>query len=91
MKSLAVASSLGSGLPQVLQSLRARSAGELSLATCSLGLLGSSVRMYTVRCQLADDWKIKAEKLVSVCINCTVVLQILVYRRQSTGPRRSIG
>mmetsp|Transcript_1988 Transcript_1988/g.4059 ORF Transcript_1988/g.4059 Transcript_1988/m.4059 type:complete len:239 (+) Transcript_1988:73-789(+) len=89
MKALAMALSLTGSLPQVLQNLRARSAGELSLATSSLGLLGSWVRMYTVLKQLASDKKMVAAQTVSVVSNTTWVLQILLYSRR--GRRQQLG
>uniref|UniRef100_A0A7S1RAF2 Solute carrier family 66 member 3 n=1 Tax=Alexandrium catenella TaxID=2925 RepID=A0A7S1RAF2_ALECA len=87
MKASSMALSLTGSLPQVLQNWRARSAGELSLATSSLGLLGSWVRMYTVLKQLAGDKKMVAGQTVSVVSNTTLVLQILLYTRRG-GRRR---
>lgn len=81
LKASTMAMSLTGTLPQIIQNWKARSAGELSLATSSLGLLGSWVRMYTVLRQLAGDGTMVAAQSVSVLSNSLLVLQIAAYGR----------
>lgn len=80
---------LGARIPQVLANWRASSAGELSLATNMLGLVGCLVRGYTVFAQqLAGDTLMVASVVASVLSNSVLVAQILVYNARATRARR---
>lgn len=82
MKVTTVVLSLTSTLPQIFQSWRARSVGQLSLTTNGIGFAGTLIRMYTTLAQLGDDRKMVVAQMLSVLTKCVIFGQILAYGRK---------
>jgi len=74
-------------MPQVLQTWRSGSAGELSVATSLLGWLGNWIRCYTSVKSLKHDTKALIPHAVGFFINLAIMAQIMFYKRKSASLR----
>jgi len=69
-----------SKVPQIVLLFRTKSAGQLSLITFALNTLGAAARVFTTLQELADPLMLTASSL-SVLLNGTIALQIVIYSR----------
>eukprot|EP00927_Polykrikos_kofoidii_P076546 TRINITY_DN73616_c0_g1_i1.p1 TRINITY_DN73616_c0_g1~~TRINITY_DN73616_c0_g1_i1.p1 ORF type:complete len:236 (-),score=21.10 TRINITY_DN73616_c0_g1_i1:56-763(-) len=69
-------------LPQVLQTFRERSTGELSVSTAVLSWIGTATRVYTSFSELSHDRKAAAPHAVGFCLNSATVAQFLLFRKR---------
>eukprot|EP00928_Gymnodinium_smaydae_P032410 TRINITY_DN23483_c0_g1_i2.p1 TRINITY_DN23483_c0_g1~~TRINITY_DN23483_c0_g1_i2.p1 ORF type:complete len:601 (+),score=116.42 TRINITY_DN23483_c0_g1_i2:70-1872(+) len=71
-------------LPQAITLWKTGSAGQVSLTTSLLSLLGTVIRLYTSCCQLSHDPRAVAPHAVGCAANALICTQVIAYNTQAT-------
>ncbi|CEL92013.1 unnamed protein product [Vitrella brassicaformis CCMP3155] len=81
--------SVASRLPQIVRNLRQGHTGELSLLTMGMQAAGNAARVFTTVTQI-DDWVVLTGHVTALCLNGTLLLQIVVYWKATHHVNREV-
>ena len=81
--------SIWSRLPQIVLNLKQGHTGQLALVTFALSGVGNLARVFTTIKQTPDDSISLISMIISALLNCTLVVQILAYWKQTVEVTKS--